>query len=131
MDGQEERTIQTLEYMLREFFIDFKYNWDDHLQLIEFPYNNNCHSSISMAQFESLYGRRCSPPIGWFEVDDFAFIYPKLVYKAFKKFWLIRYRSKMAQSQQKSYADNRRRDLEFELGDWVYLNISPIKGNEV
>ena len=56
MDGQAERTIQTLENMLRACVIDFKGNWDDHLPLIEFAYNNSCHSSIAMAPFEALYG---------------------------------------------------------------------------
>jgi len=63
-DGQAERTIQTLEDMLRACVIDFKGNWDDHLPLIEFSYNNSYHSSIAMAPFEALYGRRCRSPIG-------------------------------------------------------------------
>ena len=58
-DGQVERTIQTLEDMLRSCVIDFKGSWDDHLPLIDFSYNNRYHSSISMAPFEALYGRRC------------------------------------------------------------------------
>ena len=58
-NGQEESTIQILVDMLREFMIDFKGIWDDHLPLIEFSYNNSYHSSIGMAPFEALYGRRC------------------------------------------------------------------------
>ncbi|WMV24634.1 hypothetical protein MTR67_018019 [Solanum verrucosum] len=86
--------------MLRACLIDFKGNWY-HLPLIEFNYNNNYHSSIDMAPFEALYDRRCRSPIGWFEV---------------------------AQSRQKSYIDARRRDLEFEVHDWVYVKILPMKG---
>ena len=67
-DGQAERTIQTLEDMLRACVIEFRGNWDDHLPLIEFSYNNSYHSSIGMAPFEELYGRRCRYPVGWFEV---------------------------------------------------------------
>ncbi|WMV24395.1 hypothetical protein MTR67_017780 [Solanum verrucosum] len=63
IDGQVERTIQTLEDMLRACVNDFKGNWDDHLPLIEFAYNNSNHSSIDMALFEALYSRRCRSPI--------------------------------------------------------------------
>ncbi|KAH0776336.1 hypothetical protein KY290_007747 [Solanum tuberosum] len=103
-DGQAERTIQTLEDILRVCVIDFQGNWDDHLPLIEFAYNNSYHSSIATTAFEALYGRRCRSPVGWFEVGEFAI----------EKVQLIRERLKMAQSRQKSYADVRRRDLEFE-----------------
>ncbi|WMV37848.1 hypothetical protein MTR67_031233 [Solanum verrucosum] len=63
-DGKAEQTIQTYENLLRVCVIDFKGNWDDHFPLIEFSYNNSYHSSISMAQFDVLYGRRCRSPIG-------------------------------------------------------------------
>ncbi|KAI3819778.1 hypothetical protein L1987_13628 [Smallanthus sonchifolius] len=62
-DGQTERTIQTLEDMLRACVIDFGGNWDSHLSLIEFSYNNSYHTSINMAPFEALYGRNCRSPI--------------------------------------------------------------------
>ncbi|WMV59092.1 hypothetical protein MTR67_052477 [Solanum verrucosum] len=65
-DGQAERTIQTLEDISRTCMIDFKGNWDDHLPLIEFSYNNSYHSSTQMAPYEALYGWRCRSPIGWF-----------------------------------------------------------------
>jgi len=58
-DGQSERTIQTLEDMLRACVLDFKTQWDETLPLCEFAYNNSYHSSIGMAPFEALYGRRC------------------------------------------------------------------------
>ena len=70
MDGQAERTIQTLEDMLRECIIDFKGSWYSHLPLVEFAYNNSFHSSISMAPYEALYDRRCRSHIGWFEVGE-------------------------------------------------------------
>ncbi|KAI3712432.1 hypothetical protein L1987_70988 [Smallanthus sonchifolius] len=62
-DGQTERTIQNLEDMLRACVIDFGGNWDSHLSLIEFSYNNSYHTSINMAPFEALYGRKCRSPI--------------------------------------------------------------------
>ncbi|WMV24610.1 hypothetical protein MTR67_017995 [Solanum verrucosum] len=63
-DGQAERTIQTLEYLLRAYVIDLKGSWDDYLPLIEFASNNSYHSSIPMPPFEALYGRRCRSPVG-------------------------------------------------------------------
>ncbi|KAH0651615.1 hypothetical protein KY284_031527 [Solanum tuberosum] len=102
-DGQAEHTIQTLEDILRACLIDFKGNWDDHLPLIEFSYNNSYHTSIGMAPFEALYGRSCRSPIGWFEVGEIALIGPELVYEAIEKVRLIRERLRTAQSRQKSY----------------------------
>ncbi|WMV45483.1 hypothetical protein MTR67_038868 [Solanum verrucosum] len=114
--------------MLRVCVIDFKGNWDDHLPLIEFVYNNSCHSSIQMAPYEALYGRRCRSPIGWFEVGEARLIGPALVHQAIEKVKTIQERLKITQSRQKSYTDVRGRDLEFELDDWVYVNVSPMKG---
>ena len=71
--------------MLRACEIDFKESWDDHLPLIEFAYNNSYHSSIQMAQFEALYGRRCRSPIGWFKVSEDSIIGPDLVFDALEK----------------------------------------------
>nr|XP_009774959.1 PREDICTED: uncharacterized protein LOC104224929 [Nicotiana sylvestris]XP_016436220.1 PREDICTED: uncharacterized protein LOC107762374 [Nicotiana tabacum] len=127
-DGQAERTIQTLEDMLRACVIDFKGNWDDHLPLIEFAYNNSYHSSIKMAPYEALYERRCRSPIGWFEVGETELLGPDLVYQAMEKVNLIQRNLKTAQSHQKSYSDVRRRDLEFQVDDWVFLKVSPMKG---
>ncbi|WMV32783.1 hypothetical protein MTR67_026168 [Solanum verrucosum] len=123
-----KRTIQSLEDMLRACVINYKGNQDDHWPLIEFSYNNNYHSSIGMAPFEALYGRRRRSPIGLFEVGEVALIGPELFYEAIEKVWLTRERFRMAQSRKKSYADVRRRDLEFEVHDWGYLKISSMKG---
>ena len=98
-DGQEERTIQTLEDMLRVCVIDFKGNWDDHLPLIEFAYNNNYHSSIQMAPYEALYGRRCKSPIGWFEFGEAGLIGPDLVHQAMEKVKVIQEMLKTAQGR--------------------------------
>ncbi|WMV14120.1 hypothetical protein MTR67_007505 [Solanum verrucosum] len=127
-DGQEKHTIQTLEAMLRDCVIDFKGNWDDHLPLIEFAYNNSYHSSIQMASYEALYGRRCRSPIGWFEVGEAGLIGPDLVHQTMEKVKVIQESLKTVQSRQKSYNDIRRRELEFEVDDWVYLKVSPMKG---
>ncbi|KAF3625198.1 Two-component response regulator ARR22 [Capsicum annuum] len=127
-DGQAERTIQTLEDMLMAYALDFKGSWNEHLPLIEFAYDNSYHASIGMAPFEALYGRRCRLHIGLFEVGEAVVIGPDAVFEAMEKVKLIRERLKTAQCHQKLYADVRRRDLEFEVGDLVYLKISPMKG---
>ena len=127
-DVKAERTIQTLEYILRACVIDFKDNWDNHLLLIEFFYNNNYQSSISMATFETLYGRLCRSTGGWFEDGESSLLGPEIIYEALEKVWVIRHWLKTTFSWEKSYADNRRRDLKVEVGDMVYLKISPIKG---
>ena len=62
-DGQGERTIQTLEDMLRACVVDFGNGWENHLPLVEFSYNNSYHTSIQTAPFEALYGRKCRSPI--------------------------------------------------------------------
>ncbi|XP_070025917.1 uncharacterized protein [Nicotiana sylvestris] len=127
-DGQAECTIQTVEDMLRACVLDFKGSWDDHLPLIEFAYNNNFQASIQMAPYEALYGRKCRSPIGWFEVGEAELLGPNLVQQAMEKVKLIRDRLRTAQSRQKSYANVRRRDLKFDVEDWVFLKLSPMKG---
>nr|GEY88940.1 putative reverse transcriptase domain-containing protein [Tanacetum cinerariifolium] len=78
-DGQSERTIQTLEDILRACAMDFGGNWDTHLPLVEFSYNNSYHSSIKCAPFEVLYGRRCRTPIAWTEVREGKLLGPEIV----------------------------------------------------
>ncbi|KAH0695899.1 hypothetical protein KY289_013381 [Solanum tuberosum] len=95
-DGQAERTIQTLEDMLRACVINFKGIWDDHLPLIEFAYNNSYHSSIQMAPYKTLYGCRCRSSVGWFEVGEAALIGPDSVHDPMEKVQLIKDRLKTA-----------------------------------
>ncbi|XP_070056889.1 uncharacterized protein [Nicotiana tomentosiformis] len=93
---QAERTIQTLEDMLRACVLDLKGSWDDHLSLIEFAYNNSLHANIQMVPFEALYGRRCRSPAGWFEVGEAELIGPDLVHQAMEKVKIIKERFKTA-----------------------------------
>ncbi|KAI3746007.1 hypothetical protein L6452_08422 [Arctium lappa] len=78
-DGQSERTIQTLEDMLRSCVIDFGGRWDSHLPLVEFSYNNSYHSSLGMAPFEALYGRKCRTPACWLKAGEKQFAGPEVV----------------------------------------------------
>ncbi|GKC72417.1 putative reverse transcriptase domain, ribonuclease H-like domain, aspartic peptidase domain protein [Tanacetum coccineum] len=99
-NGQSERTIQTLEDMLRTCVIDFGKGWERHLPLIDFSYNNNYHASIKAAPFEALYGRKLQ----------------------------IRQRLQATRDRQRSYANVRQKPLEFQVGDHVMLKVSPRKG---
>ncbi|KAD4586096.1 hypothetical protein E3N88_23697 [Mikania micrantha] len=127
-DGQSERTIQTLEDMLRACVIDFGSSWESHLPLVEFSYNNSYHTSIQAAPFEALYGRKCRLPICWAEVGDSQLTGPELVHETTEKIVQIRKRMAAARDRQKSYADKRRKPLEFQVGDRVLLKVSPWKG---
>ncbi|GJT30495.1 putative reverse transcriptase domain-containing protein [Tanacetum coccineum] len=95
-DGHSERTIQTLEDMLRACVIDFGKGWERHLPLVEYSYNNSYHASIKAAPFEALYVRKCKSPA--------------------------------TSDRQRSYANVRRKPLEFQVGDRVILKVSPQKG---
>ncbi|GJT39265.1 reverse transcriptase domain-containing protein [Tanacetum coccineum] len=127
-DGQSERTIQTLEDMLRACVMDFGGSWDTHLPLVEFSYNNSYHKSIKCSPFEALYGRKCRSPVIWNEVGESQLIGPELVQETTEKIVQIRERLKTARSRQKCYADRRRKPLEFQVGDRVLLRVSPWKG---
>ncbi|KAH9763327.1 Endonuclease [Citrus sinensis] len=126
-DGQSERTIQTLEDMLRTCVMEFKGNWDNYLPLMEFAYNNSYQASIEMAPYEALYGRKYGTLVCWDEVGEQRLFGPELVQDTNEKIQLIRDRLKVAQDRQKSYVDKRRRELEFKVGDRVFRRISPWK----
>ncbi|GKA62221.1 putative reverse transcriptase domain-containing protein [Tanacetum coccineum] len=98
IDGQSEHTIQTLEDILRACVLDFGGSWNVHLPLVEFSYNNSYHSSVRCAPFEALYGRKCRSPNMWARLEN------------------------------KSYADKRRKPLEFSVGDYVLFKVLPWKG---
>ena len=91
-DGQSERTIQILEDMLRSCVLEFKGNWDEHLPLAEFAYNNSYQSRIDMAPYEALYGRRCKTPICWDDADERKLLGLELVMKTADKVKVIRER---------------------------------------
>ncbi|GJR22702.1 putative reverse transcriptase domain-containing protein [Tanacetum coccineum] len=127
-DGQSERTIQTLEDMLRACVIDFENGWDRHLPLIEFLYNNSYHTSIKAALFEALYGQKCQSLVCWAEVRDAQLTSPEIIHETIDKIVQIKQRIQTARDCQKSYADVRRKPLEFQEGDRVMLKVSPWKG---
>ncbi|GJS91698.1 putative reverse transcriptase domain-containing protein [Tanacetum coccineum] len=127
-DGQSERTIQTLEDMLRACVLDFGKNLDRHLPLVEFSYNNSYHTSIKAAPFEALYGRKCQLPVCWAEVGDAQLTGPTIIHETTEKIVQIKSRIQAARDRQKSYADIRRKPMVFQVGDKVMLKVSPWKG---
>ena len=96
--------------------------------MVEFTYNNSFHTNIGMTPYEALYGRRCRTSLCWYQDGESVVVGPKLLRQTTEKVKLIQERMKASQSRQKSYADQRRRPLEFEPGDHVFLRITPTTG---
>ena len=117
-----------LEDTLRACALDHKGSWEEHFPLVEFAHDNSYQASIQMAPYEALYGRPCRSPLGWTEVGESSITNPDLIRDTSEKVSLIRQRLLTAQSRQKSYADVRRRSLEFEVGDHVFLKVMPKRG---
>ncbi|GJU47472.1 hypothetical protein Tco_1204738 [Tanacetum coccineum] len=114
-DGQSERTIQTLEDMLRACVIDFGKGWDKHLPLVEFSYNNSYHASIKAAPFEALYGRKCRSPVCWAEVGDSQLTGPEIIQETTEKIVQIRQHLQAARDRQRSYAKYGESLLEIQV----------------
>ncbi|GJY82792.1 putative reverse transcriptase domain-containing protein [Tanacetum coccineum] len=127
-DVQSERTIQTLKDMLLACAIDFGKCWVNHLLLVEFSYNNSYHASIKAAPFEALYGRKCRSPVCWAEVGQVQLTGPEIVQETTEKIIQIKQRTQAARDRQKSYADLKRKPMDFQVGDKVMLKVSPWKG---
>ena len=120
--------IQASEDMLRACFLDHKGSWEEHLPLVKFAYNNSYQASIQMAPYEALYGRPCRSPLCWTEVGESSITGLDLIRDTSEKVSLIRQRLLTSQSRQKSYADVRRRPLEFEVGGHVFLKVMLKRG---
>nr|ABA98580.1 retrotransposon protein, putative, Ty3-gypsy subclass [Oryza sativa Japonica Group] len=127
-DGQTERVNQILEDMLRACALDFGGSWDKNLPYAEFSYNNSYQASLQMAPYEALYGRKCRTPLLWDQTGERQVFGTDILREAEEKVKVIQERLRVAQSRHKSYADNRRRDLSFEEGDYVYLRVTPLRG---
>ncbi|GKD51031.1 putative reverse transcriptase domain-containing protein [Tanacetum coccineum] len=122
-DGKSERTIQTLEDMLRACVIDFVNGWVKHLPLVEFSYNNSYHTSIKAAPFEALYGQKYHSPVCGAEFGDVQLTGPEIVQETTEKIVHIKQRIQAARDRQKSYADLKRKPIEFQVEDSVILKV--------
>ena len=98
------------------------------MHLVEFSYNNSYQASIQMAPFEALYGRKCKSPLYWDDVGESRLIGPEILMQAVEKVKIVRRHLKAVQDRQQKWADMHRRPLQFEVGDSVFLKISPTKG---
>jgi hypothetical protein len=127
-DGQTERVNQILEDMLRACALQYGRSWDKSLSYTMFSYNNSYQESLKMAPFEMLYDRRCQTPLFWNETGEWKVFGPDILQEIEKQVRMVRENLRVAQSRQKSYADHRRREISFEVGDFVYLKVSPMRG---
>ncbi|XP_074282977.1 uncharacterized protein LOC141607520 [Silene latifolia] len=114
--------------MLCACALDFHASWEKNLPLVEFSYNNSYHATIKMAPYKALYGRKCRGPLCWDQSSEVRELGPEKLQETIDGVKLIRERMKATQDRQKSYADIRRRPLEFEVGDKVFLKVSLMKG---
>ena len=131
-DGQSERVIQIMKDMLRSCVIDYEGSWDRHIPLVEFVYNNSFQSSIGMAPYEALYGRKCRTPLCLTELSEKKVIGPDLIQETEEKVKMIRERLKIANDRHKSYADMKRKDIRFEIGEKnVFESIALEEGDEI
>ena len=126
MVRQSERVIQVLEDMLRSCVIDYEGSWDRHIPLVEFLYNNSFQSSIGMATYEALYGRKYKTPLCLTDLSETKIIGPDLIQETEEKVKMIREILKVSTGRQKSYADMRRKDILYEIGESI-LKVSPWK----
>jgi hypothetical protein len=127
-DAPIERVNQIREDKLRACALQYGRSWDKSLSYAEFSNNDSYQESLKMAPFEILYGRRCQTPLFWNETGERKVFGPDVLEEAEKQVRMARENLRVAQSRQKSYADHRRRELIFEVGDFVYLKVSPMRG---
>jgi hypothetical protein len=128
-DGQIERVNQILEDMLRACSIKAtRVGISAFLLYAEFSYNSNYEESIKMAPFEFLYGRKCRTHLFWNEPGENQIFGPNILQEAERQVQMVRENLKLAQARQKSYDDNWRRELRFQVGDYIKLKVSPKRG---
>ena len=120
-DGQSEKVIQVLDNMLRDCVLDFPRSWDRYIPLMEFSYNKGYQSSIGMAPYEALYGRKW---VCWTDLNEHKVIGPDIIKETEEKVQVIQQRLKATSDKQKSYVDLKRKDIDYEVGDKVFLKVS-------
>jgi hypothetical protein len=114
--------------MLRACTLKYGKSWDKSLPFTEFTYNNSYQASIKKAHFEALYGQQCRTLLFWSQMGESQVSELEVLKDAKRHVQMIRQNLRIAQFHQKSYADKRRRDLSFEVGDFIYLKVSPMRG---
>jgi hypothetical protein len=114
--------------MLRACALQYGRSWDKSLSYTKFSYNNSYQESLKMAPFEMLYGRRCWTPLFWNEIGKQKVFGPDILQEAEMQVRMVRENLRVVQLRQKSYADHRRKELSFNVGDFVYLKVRPMRG---
>jgi hypothetical protein len=114
--------------MPRACVMEHQGRWDKNLSWAEFSYNNSYQERLKMAPFEVLYGCRCRTPLNWIEPTEKTIFRPNLIEEAEAIVSCIQDNLRATKSGQASYANKRRRPLEFEDGNHVYMKVSPMKG---
>ena len=112
---------------MRACALQYGTSWDKSLPYVEFSYNNIYQKSLNMAPFEALYGRKCRTLLFWNQTGETQVFGPDVLRDIEEQVRMIRDNLRVAQSRPKSYADTRRRELVFEVGDYVYLKVSPMR----
>ncbi len=110
--------------MLRSCVIEFEESWDRYVPLAEFAYNNSYQASIQMAPYEALYGRKCRTLVCWNELGKDKLVGPDLVKQTEEKVKLIKANLKVASNRQKFYVDLNRKEIEYAVGDKLFLKVS-------
>jgi hypothetical protein len=105
--------------MFRACVLKYEKSWDKSLPYAEFSYNNSYQASIEMAPYEALYGRQCRTPLFYSQTGESQVFGLEVLKDEEKQVQMVRESLKVAQSRQKSYVDKRRRDLSFEIGDFI------------
>jgi hypothetical protein len=113
---------------VRAYALQDKSGWGKKLPYAEFSYNNNYEASLKISPFQALYGKSCRTPLLWDQPRERQVFGLDVLLKAEGNIKMVRKNLKIAQSRQHCYADTRRRELSFEVGDHVYLKVSPIRG---
>ena len=104
--------------------IDFKGSWDRHIPLVELVYNNSFQSSIGMAPYKALYGRKCRTPLCWTELSEKKVIDLDLIQETEEKVKMVKERLKEVADRQKSYVNLKKKDIQYEIGEKVFLKVS-------
>src|SRR3954468_16941622 len=113
--------------MMRACLISFGMKWEEFLPYAEFSYNNSYQESLQAEPFELLYGRKSRTPLNWSETGERQLFGPDVIQEAEDRVQIVREHLKVAQSRQKAYYDKRHRGVAFQVGDWAYLRVSPLR----
>ena len=129
-EGQTERVNRILEDMLRACALIYSSSWDTCLPFAQFAYHNSYQASVKMSPYEALYGRDCRTPLNWSEVGERILYGNKKANEAKEKVKQVKIALEAAQDRYKAYADDHRRNVEYEIGEYVYLKVTPFKGTQ-